>query len=47
MINIARKKPVEVEVCQWTGENVDEIKDFCGYGGIGRHARFRFWCRKA
>ena len=17
---------------------------FCGYGGIGRHARFRFWC---
>lgn len=30
MINIARKKPVEVEVCKWTGENVDEIKDFCG-----------------
>jgi hypothetical protein len=31
MINIARKKPVEVEVCQWTGKNVDEIKNFCGH----------------
>ena len=31
MINIARKKPVEVEVCQWTGKNVDEIKSFCGH----------------
>ena len=30
MINIARKKPVEVEVCQWTGKNWDEIKEFCG-----------------
>ena len=18
--------------------------EYCGYGGIGRHARFRFWC---
>ena len=31
MINIARKKPIEVEVCKWTGENIDEIKDFCGH----------------
>ena len=30
MINIARKKPVEVEVCQWTGHNPEEIKAFCG-----------------
>lgn len=30
MINIARKKPVEVEVCKWTGENWDEIQNFCG-----------------
>ena len=31
MINIARKKPVEVEACKWTGENIDEIKNFCGH----------------
>ena len=30
MIQIARKKPVEVEVCHWTGYNVDEIISFCG-----------------
>ena len=30
MINIARKKPVEVEVCKWTGHNPEEIMVFCG-----------------
>ena len=25
-----RKKPVVVEAVQWTGENEDEIKKFCG-----------------
>ena len=30
MIQKARKKPVEIEVCQWTGENDKEILDFCG-----------------
>lgn len=24
-----RKKPVEIEAVQWTGENGDEILDFC------------------
>ena len=32
MIQKARKKPVEVEVCQWTGDNSDEIFAFCGKG---------------
>lgn len=30
MIKIARKKPVEVEVCQWTGDNPEEMMEFCG-----------------
>lgn len=25
-----RKKPVEIEAVQWTGSNVDEIKEFVG-----------------
>lgn len=25
-----KKKPVEVEAVQWTGENLEEIIDFCG-----------------
>ena len=29
MIKIARKRPVEIEVCQWTGDNLKEIFDFC------------------
>lgn len=29
MIQKARKKPVEVEVCQWTGKNVTEMMTFC------------------
>lgn len=30
MIMKVRKKPVEVEAVQWTGENLGEIIDFCG-----------------
>lgn len=30
MIARYRKKPVEVEAVQWTGENWQEIKDFAG-----------------
>ena len=30
MIQKAKKKPVEVEVCQWTGSNIKEIMSFCG-----------------
>ena len=30
MIHKARKKPVVVEVCQWTGHNPDEMMEFCG-----------------
>lgn len=30
MIQKAQKKPVIVEVCQWTGANVNEITSFCG-----------------
>lgn len=30
MVQKARKKPVEVEVCQWTGDNIEEIMSFCG-----------------
>lgn len=31
MIMKIRKKPVEVEeAVQWTGENLDEVVDFCG-----------------
>ena len=29
MIQKAQKKPVMVEVCQWTGNNDKEIIDFC------------------
>ena len=29
MIQKVRKKPVEVEVCQWTGKNVTEMMAFC------------------
>lgn len=29
MIQKAQKKPVIVEVCQWTGDNDKEIIDFC------------------
>lgn len=41
MIMKARKKPVEVEFVQWTGENFREIIDFCGgelsYVELGGH----------
>lgn len=30
MIARYRKKPVEIEAVQWTGENWQEIKDFAG-----------------
>ena len=30
MIQKAKKKPVEIDVCQWTGENDKEIIDFVG-----------------
>lgn len=30
MIKKYRKKPVVIEAVQWTGENLDEIKEFCG-----------------
>lgn len=30
MVMKVRKKPVEVEAVQWTGENLDGIVDFCG-----------------
>lgn len=30
MIQKAQKKPVIVEVCQWTGSNIEEIMSFCG-----------------
>lgn len=30
MIMKVRKKPVEVEAVQWTGENLEEIKAFVG-----------------
>lgn len=26
----ARKKPVEVDCIQWTGDNIEEIMSFCG-----------------
>lgn len=29
MINKYRKKPVIVEAIQYTGDNIEEIKDFC------------------
>lgn len=29
MIITAKKKPVPVQACQWTGKNWDEIKEFC------------------
>lgn len=25
-----KTKPVEIEAVQWTGNNLDEIKEFCG-----------------
>lgn len=30
MVLKARKKPVEIECVQWTGQNVSEIMSFCG-----------------
>lgn len=30
MVMKVRKKPVEVEAVQWTGENLEEIIKFCG-----------------
>ncbi len=30
MVMKVRKKPVEVEAVQWTGENLEEIVYFCG-----------------
>lgn len=30
MIKTFVKKPVEVQAVQWTGQNVNEILDFCG-----------------
>lgn len=30
MVMKVRKKPVEVEAVQWTGENLEELIDFCG-----------------
>lgn len=26
-----RKKPIEIEAVQWTGENVDEVREFLGF----------------
>jgi hypothetical protein len=26
-----RKKPVEIEAVQWTGDNVDEVREFLGF----------------
>lgn len=34
MVQKVRKKPVEVEVCQWTGDNSDEIFAFCGKDNV-------------
>lgn len=34
MVQKAQKKPIVVEVCQWTGDNLDEIKQFCGEKNI-------------
>lgn len=33
-----RKKPVEIEAVRWTGENVDEIKEF-----VGVQAKFTYY----
>ena len=30
------KKPIPVEAVQWTGENVDEIKEFCKDAEFGQ-----------
>jgi hypothetical protein len=30
-----RKKPVVIEAVQWTGENLDEVKDFLGKDFVG------------
>ncbi|MDR1946424.1 MAG: PGDYG domain-containing protein [Desulfovibrio sp.] len=35
MVRTYRKKPVEVEAVQWTGENIDEISAFCGASFLG------------
>ncbi|EML3937362.1 hypothetical protein RFC57_005271 [Klebsiella pneumoniae] len=32
-----RKKPVVIDALQWTGENVQEIYDFCNAGGRDCH----------
>ena len=34
-----RKKPVVIEAIQWTGENLQEVVEFCG----GLHASARKW----
>lgn len=26
-----RKKPVEIEAVRWTGENIDEVRNFIGF----------------
>jgi len=33
-MKIYRKKPVEVQVVQWNGENVGEVLKFCGKARI-------------
>lgn len=30
MTNLYRKKPVVIEAIQWTGDNIDEVKEFAG-----------------
>lgn len=30
MVKLYRKKPIEVYAIQWTGENKDEVQEFCG-----------------
>lgn len=34
MVQKFRKKPVVIEALQWTGENIEEIKDFAGGGAV-------------
>lgn len=37
MVRSYRKKPVVIQAVQWTGSNVEEIREF-----VGRDARFEF-----
>lgn len=30
MIDRYRKRPVVIQACEWTGYNLDELKEFCG-----------------